>query len=115
MASSQKPTCVTTCTADFCLIPIGGEDGSSVGKYIAECQRVLAGTGLTYKMHGYGTGLEGSWDEVMAAIKACHEAVHQMGCPRVATDIRIGTRLDKPSTLEAKVQSVEEHLKNQTS
>ncbi|POW10132.1 hypothetical protein PSTT_06369, partial [Puccinia striiformis] len=94
----ERSTSLNHCTADFCLIPIGGEDGASVGKYIAECQS------------GYGTGLEGPWDEVMNAIKACHEAVHKMGCPRVATDIRIGTRIDKPSSLSQKVQSVEERL-----
>lgn len=110
---------------------------------------------------GYGTGIEGSWDEVMSAIKACHEAgrspfsfssatswpihpandeficnwfdqsirwvvlVSPQVCCFVAalshhtngiiilyyhSDIRIGTRLDKPSSLETKVQSVEQHL-----
>ncbi|KAI7943855.1 hypothetical protein MJO28_011383 [Puccinia striiformis f. sp. tritici] len=125
--ADERSTSLNHCTADFCLIPIGGEDGASVGKYIAECQRVLAKTGLEYKVgflclsaihylitsmspSGYGTGLEGPWDEVMNAIKACHEAVHKMGCPRVATDIRIGTRIDKPSSLSQKVQSVEERL-----
>ncbi|KAA1112712.1 hypothetical protein PGT21_007174 [Puccinia graminis f. sp. tritici] len=108
--ADERSTSMTRCTADFCLIPIGGEDGASVGKYITECQRVLAKTGLEYKMHGYGTGLEGPWDEVMNAIKACHEAVHKMGCPRVATDIRIGTRIDKPSSLSQKVESVEKRL-----
>ncbi|CAH7666890.1 hypothetical protein PPACK8108_LOCUS1252 [Phakopsora pachyrhizi] len=103
---------IKSCTADFCLIPIGGDDGSSVGRYIAECQRVLEKTGLEYKLHGYGTGIEGDWDEVMSAIKACHQAVHDMGCPRVATDIRIGTRMDKKSSLDLKVKSVENHLSN---
>ncbi|KAH8923504.1 hypothetical protein BT69DRAFT_156024 [Atractiella rhizophila] len=96
------------CTADFCLVPMGTE--TSVGKYIAECQRVLEKTGLKYELHGYGTGLEGEWTDVMKAIEACHEAVHKMGCPRIATDIRIGTRTDKASSLKAKVDSVKEQL-----
>lgn len=34
---------------DFCLIPIGtGEP--SVAEYIAECQRILEKSGLTYKV-----------------------------------------------------------------
>ncbi|KAK4058900.1 UPF0045 protein M15 [Microbotryomycetes sp. JL221] len=70
--------------ADFCLIPMGiGEPG--VTKYIAECQRVLEKSGLKYQLHGYGTGVEGEYSEVMKVIEACHEAVHAMGAPRVAT------------------------------
>lgn len=80
--------------ADFCLIPIGTGD-PSVAEYIAECQRVLERSGLTYKLHGYGTNLEGPWSKVSQAIHDCHAAVHKKGAPRVATDIRIGTRVDR--------------------
>lgn len=44
---------------------------------------------------GYGTNLEGSWTTVSKAIQDCHKAVHEMGALRVATDIRIGTRIDR--------------------
>ncbi|KAJ7085755.1 hypothetical protein B0H15DRAFT_846266 [Mycena belliarum] len=99
--------------ADFCLIPIGTAE-PSVAVYIAECQRVLEKSGLKYKMHGYGTNIEGPWTSVSNAIHACHAAVHAMGAPRVATDIRIGTRVDRevaPGTgNEGKVRRVEEIL-----
>ncbi|KAK9894588.1 hypothetical protein P389DRAFT_98593 [Cystobasidium minutum MCA 4210] len=99
------------CVADFCLIPMGTE--ASVTKYIAEAQKVLEKSGLKYELHGYGTNLEGEWSEVMLAIEACHDAVHKMGCPRVATDIRIGTRIDKDSSNEHKKNSVIEYLGKQ--
>lgn len=35
---------------------------------------------------------EGPWFAVSQAIHDCHAAVHAKGAPRVATDIRIGTR-----------------------
>ncbi|KAL5529580.1 hypothetical protein ACEPAG_5565 [Sanghuangporus baumii] len=99
--------------ADFCLIPMGTGE-SSVAIYIAECQRVLQKTGLTYKMHGYGTNLEGPWSDVMKAIHDCHAAVHAQGAPRIATDIRIGTRTDRDITPgtgnEGKVTRVEQLL-----
>ena len=50
------------------------------------------------------------------AIQKCHAAVHAQGAPRIATDIRIGTRVDRdpaavPGGLnEAKVRRVEEIL-----
>lgn len=39
--------------------------------------------------------VEGPWSEVMKAIHDCHAAVHKQGAPRIATDIRIGTRVDR--------------------
>ncbi|PVF98954.1 hypothetical protein CPB86DRAFT_732084 [Serendipita vermifera] len=99
-------------TADFCLIPVGVE--VSVGPYIAKCHQVLEKSGLKFKMHGYGTNLEGPWMEVCKAIQDCHKAVHAQGAPRIATDIRIGTRTDRqlaPGTAnEAKVDRVNEIL-----
>ncbi|ODN74709.1 hypothetical protein L202_07040 [Cryptococcus amylolentus CBS 6039] len=84
----------------------------SVGPEIAEVQRVLEKSGLEYTLNdilmrprwdgavltahsGYGTNVEGPWDAVMKTIGDCHNAVHALGTPRIATDIRIGTRTDK--------------------
>ena len=93
---------------DLCVIPMGTT--ASVSSYIAECQRVLAGTGLSYAMHPYGTNIEGEWDEVMAAVKACHEAVHKMGAPRISSTVKIGTRIDKQQTMQDKVDIVNDLL-----
>ena len=95
--------------ADLCLIPIGV--GVSVSREIATCERVLAEAGLKTKLHAYGTNIEGEWDEVFAAIKRCHEVVHQMGAPRVHSSLRVGTRTDKAQSLDDKVRSVEEKLR----
>ncbi|TXT12253.1 uncharacterized protein COLE_02663 [Cutaneotrichosporon oleaginosum] len=92
--SNQKSSNTLYAVADFCLIPMGLPT-PSVGPQIAECQRVLEKSGLEYRLSGYGTNVEGPWDKVMEAIGACHEAVHKMGTPRIATDIRIGTRTDR--------------------
>ncbi|KAI8989796.1 hypothetical protein BD414DRAFT_514615 [Trametes punicea] len=101
--------------ADFCLVPMGTAE-PSVAEYIAECVRVLQKTGLKYKV-GYGTNLEGPWSEVMKAIHDCHAAVHAKGAPRIATDVRIGTRVDREITPgtgnEAKVKRVEEILEKE--
>ncbi|PWN20854.1 hypothetical protein BCV69DRAFT_283063 [Microstroma glucosiphilum] len=66
----------------------------SVGIYIAECQRVLESM-KAEGINGYGTNLEGPFPLVSKAIERCHEAVHKLGAPRIATDIRLGTRVDK--------------------
>lgn len=91
---------------DLCLVPIGV--GVSLSKYIVECQRVLDESGLKSSMHSYGTTIEGEWDEVFAAVRRCHEAVHEMGAPRITTTIKCGTRTDRNQTMEDKVKIVEE-------
>jgi uncharacterized protein (TIGR00106 family) len=94
--------------ADLCVIPLGV--GLSVSKYVAACERVLTGAGLKVHLHAYGTNIEGEWDAVFAAIKRCHEVVHEMGAPRISTSLRVGTRTDRNQTMEDKVRSVEEKL-----
>jgi uncharacterized protein (TIGR00106 family) len=95
--------------ADLCLIPIG--IGVSVSKEVAACERILTEAGLKTKLHAYGTNIEGEWDDVFAAIKRCHEAVHAMGAPRISSSLRFGTRVDRVQTMDDKVQSVEQKLK----
>ena len=94
--------------AEFTLVPIGV--GISLSKYVAACEQVLEASGLSYELHANGTNLEGDWDEVMQAIKACHERVHQMGVPRISTVIKIGTRVDRAQRMTEKVASVRARL-----
>lgn len=91
---------------EFSVIPIGA--GVSLSKYIAECERILQQAGLRYELHANGTNVEGEWDEVFAAIKRCHEVLHEIGVPRLATQIKLDTRTDKVQTLADKVRSVQE-------
>jgi uncharacterized protein (TIGR00106 family) len=93
---------------DLCVVPIGV--GVSVSGYVAACERILAEAGLTTRLHAYGTNIEGEWDEVLAAVKRCHEVVHEMGAPRIHTTIRLGTRTDREQTMDEKVASVEGKL-----
>ncbi len=95
--------------ADLCVIPLG--IGVSVSREIAACERILSEAGLKTRLHAYGTNIEGEWDDVFAAIKRCHETVHAMGVPRISTNIRVGTRIDREQTMEDKVRSVEQKLK----
>ena len=94
--------------ADVCIVPVG--IGVSVSKEIAECERIFAEAGLKTHLHAYGTNLEGDWDAVFAAIKKCHEKLHQMGIPRISSTLKFGTRVDRDQTMEDKVRSVEEKL-----
>ncbi len=94
--------------ADVCIIPIGA--GVSVSREVTECERILRDTGLKTRLHAYGTNIEGEWDEVFAAVRKCHEALHAMGVQRVSSSIRVGSRTDKTQTIEDKIHKVESNL-----
>ena len=93
-------------TIELCLVPLGV--GVSVSRYVAACQRVLTEAGFSPEMHAYGTNFEGDWDAAMAAVKRCHEVVHEMGAPRIFTTMKVGTRTDREQTLADKVASARE-------
>ena len=95
--------------ADLCVVPIG--IGVSVSKEVAICERILAGAGLKTHLHAYGTNIEGEWDQVFAAVKQCHEALHAAGVPRISSTLRFGTRIDREQTIDDKISSVEQKLR----
>lgn len=94
--------------ADFSLVPLGV--GVSVSPYVTACQRVIEEAGLKHHLHAYGTNIEGEWDQVFAAVKRCHEAVHAMGAPRITSVLKFGTRTDRAQSMGDKVASVEAQL-----
>jgi uncharacterized protein (TIGR00106 family) len=96
---------------DLCVVPIGV--GVSVSRHIVACEKILSQAGLKTQLHAYGTNIEGEWDDVFAAVKRCHEVVHDMGAPRITTTIKLGTRIDRAQTMEDKIRSVEQKLRGE--
>ena len=94
--------------ADLCIVPLG--TGVSVSPYVAACQRILADAGLDIQLHAYGTNIEGEWDAVFTAIRACHEEIHRMGAPRITTTLKFGTRTDREQHMDDKIRSVKSKL-----
>ena len=93
---------------DLCVIPMGV--GVSLSSYIAVCEKILSDAGLKTQLHANGTNIECECEEVFGAIKKCHEALHEMGVPRITTTIKVGTRTDRIQTMEDKIQSVQSKL-----
>jgi uncharacterized protein (TIGR00106 family) len=94
--------------ADISIIPLGV--GLSLSSYVAACEKVFTEHGLEPTLHANGTNVEGEWDRVMGALKACHEKLHEMGVPRIATNLRLGTRVDREPSMNAKLEAVREKL-----
>lgn len=96
--------------AEFTLIPIG--IGLSLSKYVAACENILEEFDITYELHANGTNLEGDWDTILQAIKTCHERLHEMGVPRIATQIKISTRTDREQKMTEKISSVRRKMES---
>ena len=94
--------------AGITVVPLGV--GLSLSRYVAECERILAEAGLEPQLHANGTNVEGDWDEVFAAVRRCHEAVHAKGAPRIHTSLQLGTRIDRDQTMADKIASVQAKL-----
>lgn len=72
MASSSDLSALRTppsCTADFCLIPLGTPT-ASVSKEVAEVQRLLKKSGLNFSMHSAGTTV-GALDNPLPGGRHC--------------------------------------------
>jgi len=93
---------------DLCIVPMGV--GKSVSASVAACQTIIEAAGLRHELHAYGTTIEGEWDAVFAAVKQCHQTVHEQGAPRIFTVLKVGTRTDRPQSMADKIASVENHL-----
>eukprot|EP00808_Paulinella_micropora_P027181 g8686.t1 len=99
--------------ADFCVVPITGK-GVSVRNEVAIVEKTLReydGGKLKCSLHAYGTNVEGPWDAVMGALKACHAVLHEHGVPRVSTTVKIGTRIDKTQTMADKHKAIQDAIK----
>jgi uncharacterized protein (TIGR00106 family) len=89
---------------DISVSPFGV--GLSFSQYIAACHEIFDKAGLKTNLHAYGTNVEGEWDTVFAAVKQCHETLHEMGVVRLTSTIKAGTRIDKEQSMTDKIDSV---------
>ncbi len=89
---------------EFSIVPLG--KGESISSYVAECMRIVQGSGLAHQLTAMGTIVEGEWDEVMAVVAECHRAVRSRS-PRVLTTVRLDDREGAEGRLESKVRSVQ--------
>ncbi len=93
--------------AEFAVVPIG--EGESVSSHVADCVRIVDGSGLDYLLTPMGTIVEGEFDEVMSVISACHKKVAGT-CARVDTNIRIDDRKGVDHAIRSKTESVERKM-----
>jgi uncharacterized protein (TIGR00106 family) len=93
--------------AAFSITPLGV--GESVGESVASAVRLVRQSGLPNETNAMFTNVEGDWDEVMALLKRCVDAVAE-SASRVSVVVKLDYRPGVEGALEGKVASVERHL-----
>ena len=91
----------------FSVTPLGG--GDSVGELVAAAVRIVRESGLPNETNAMFTNIEGEWDEVMAVIHRCVQAVAARS-PRVSVVIKIDHRPGVTDALHSKVETIEQEL-----
>lgn len=92
----------------FSIAPSGTGD-ASVGDAVAEAVRIVRASGLPNETSSMFTTVEGDWDEVMAVIKDCVDAL-TASAPRVSLVLKADIRPGFTDQLTAKVTRVEDTL-----
>jgi uncharacterized protein (TIGR00106 family) len=93
--------------AAFSVTPLGGND--SVGELVADAVRIVRESGLPNETNAMFTNIEGEWDEVMAVIHRCVQAVAARS-PRVSVVIKIDHRPGVTDAMHSKVETIEQEL-----
>jgi len=88
---------------EFSLYPT--DKGESVSEYVKRNLAIIDDSGLPYKLGPMGTCLEGEYDEVMAVVKRCRDAM-AVDCGRIAIQIKVDDRKGPGGRLESKVETL---------
>ena len=92
---------------NFSIFPL--DKGESVSQYVARTVEIIKDSGLPYKLGAMGTSIEGEWDELMAVVNRCLEAMRQ-DYSRVSLSLKADFRAGPGGRLKRKVESVLEKL-----
>lgn len=91
------------------VIPLGTAT-PSVGRYVADCVKVLKNTGANFKVNAMGTVIDGDLDDILMLVKKMHSVPFEKGVQRVITTVSIDDRCDKKVTSSEKVESLMKRL-----
>ena len=92
---------------EFSMAP--SDKGESLSPYVARILDIIDKSGLPYQLTPMGTILEGEWDEVMAVVTACFNAM-RTDCERIGTHIKVDYRAGPGARMKAKVDAIEKKL-----
>lgn len=105
MARGKAPR--TRVIGDVSIYPIG--EGTSLGDYVRAASRAMESVpGVRFVPGAMSTAMEAdNLTQIFEAVKRGHGALLKMGARRIAIQLRVDHRLDKPETIEYKVGRIQ--------
>jgi uncharacterized protein (TIGR00106 family) len=85
------------------------DETGSYADSVADVVRIVRASGLPHETNAMFTNVEGEWDEVMAVLKECVDAMTTHS-PRVSLVVKADIRPGHDEMLERKVRSIEDRL-----
>lgn len=89
--------------AQMSIFPIGKEE--SLSPYVARAVRIIAESGLDYKLGPMGTVIEGEWPQVLQTVSQCMEEM-QKDSDRVYMVLTVDWRNAPSGRITRKTESV---------
>ncbi len=96
---------------EISVTPLGA-DTPGVSAYVARCVKLARESGFSCQLTPMGTILEGAIDELFPLLQRMHQEPFVHGAVRVSTLIKIDDRRDREHTMNGKVDSVLEKLRD---
>jgi uncharacterized protein (TIGR00106 family) len=86
------------------------EGSISVSDAVVTAHRVIQETGLPHVLHPMGTCIEGEPAQLYELAARIHDALAEMGYPRISVTIKIDDRRDQKHSMADKIRVVEGKL-----
>ena len=93
----------------FSVSPSAADDEGGVTAAVADAVSIVRESGLPHRTDAMFTTIEGEWDECMAVVKACVDAVAAHG-PRVGLVLKADVRAGRSGELQGKLDRLEAQL-----
>jgi uncharacterized protein (TIGR00106 family) len=88
---------------ELSVIPLGR--GHSISADVADLMKIIDASHLDYRLTATGTILEGSWDQLLAVARKCHEEMRKK-TERVVTFMKVDDYADRTGRLRAAIASI---------
>ncbi len=94
---------------EFSMFPT--DQGESVSAHVSQVIKMIAGSGVEYRLTAMGTVVETkTLKQALEIVEKAYEVLERQGCKRVYSSLKLDIRKGKENRLAGKVESVTEKI-----